>query len=80
LARKCPARSFKVRGWSLVGRIAMSKVREKAEARTKQFVGQMMQDDKLVQEGKEQEQDAERAEEPVDENLRRRAKRNQRSR
>jgi hypothetical protein len=40
----------------------------------------MIQDDRLVQEGKEQEQDAERAEEPVDENLRRRAKRNQRSR
>ena len=37
----------------------MTKFREKAEGRTMQVVGQMIGDDKLVQEGKEQAQQAE---------------------
>jgi uncharacterized protein YjbJ (UPF0337 family) len=37
----------------------MSKFHEKAEALTKQVVGQMVGDDELVQEGKEQQQKAE---------------------
>jgi uncharacterized protein YjbJ (UPF0337 family) len=36
----------------------MSKFREKAQARTKQIVGEMVGDDRLVQEGKEQERTA----------------------
>jgi uncharacterized protein YjbJ (UPF0337 family) len=39
----------------------MSRLREKAEARTKQIVGQMIGDQKLEQEGKEEAQNAERA-------------------
>ncbi len=42
----------------------MSKFREKAQARTKQLVGQMVGDDQLVQEGKEQERQAEPKAEP----------------
>ena len=37
----------------------MSKFHEKAQAKTKQIVGQMVGDDRLVQEGQEQEQKAE---------------------
>jgi uncharacterized protein YjbJ (UPF0337 family) len=36
----------------------MTKLREKAQGRTKQIVGQMIGDDELVHEGKEQERDA----------------------
>jgi len=39
---------------------AMNSTREKAQAFTKQFVGQMAGDDLLVQEGKEQEREANR--------------------
>ncbi len=38
----------------------MTKLREKAQGRTKQIVGQMIGDDELVHEGKEQELDAEK--------------------
>jgi len=38
----------------------MTKFREKAQGRTKQIIGQMIDDDKLVQEGKEQERQAEK--------------------
>jgi uncharacterized protein YjbJ (UPF0337 family) len=37
----------------------MNKFREKAQGRTKQIVGQMIDDNQLVQEGKEQERHAE---------------------
>ena len=37
----------------------MSKIREKAQGRTKQIVGQMVGDELLVEEGKEQEREAE---------------------
>jgi hypothetical protein len=37
----------------------MNKIREKAQGRTKQIVGQMVGDELLVQEGKEQEREAE---------------------
>jgi uncharacterized protein YjbJ (UPF0337 family) len=36
----------------------MTKFRDKAQARTKQIVGEMVGDDRLVQEGKEQERKA----------------------
>jgi uncharacterized protein YjbJ (UPF0337 family) len=36
----------------------MNKIREKAQGRTKQIVGQMVGDELLVQEGKEQEREA----------------------
>ena len=36
----------------------MSKFRQKAEARTKQTIGQMLGDELLVQEGKEQQREA----------------------
>ena len=38
----------------------MTKLREKAQARTMQFVGQMIGDNQLVQEGQEQERQAEK--------------------
>jgi hypothetical protein len=38
----------------------MTKLREKAQARTMQIVGQMIGDNELVQEGKEQERQAEK--------------------
>jgi uncharacterized protein YjbJ (UPF0337 family) len=38
----------------------MSKFREKAQGRVKQLVGQMVADDQLVQEGREQAQEAEK--------------------
>ena len=38
----------------------MTKLREKAQGRTKQIVGQMIGDDQLVHEGKEQERKAEK--------------------
>jgi len=38
----------------------MTKLREKAQGRTKQIVGQMIGDDELVHEGKEQERKAEK--------------------
>jgi uncharacterized protein YjbJ (UPF0337 family) len=38
----------------------MTKLREKAQGRTKQIVGQIVGDDQLVQEGKEQERHAEK--------------------
>jgi uncharacterized protein YjbJ (UPF0337 family) len=41
----------------------MSKFREKAQGRTKQIVGQMIDDNQLVEEGKEQERHAEQEEE-----------------
>ena len=44
----------------------MTKFREKAEGRTMQIVGQMIGDDQLVQEGKEQELQAEEQEEQVE--------------
>lgn len=37
----------------------MTKLRKKAEARTMQIVGEMIGDDQLVQEGKEQQREAE---------------------
>jgi hypothetical protein len=37
----------------------MSKFREKAQGRTKQMIGQMVRDDQLVEEGKEQVKQAE---------------------
>jgi uncharacterized protein YjbJ (UPF0337 family) len=39
--------------------VRMTRLREKAQARTKQVVGQMIGDDKLVEEGKEEERRAE---------------------
>jgi hypothetical protein len=57
----------------------MSKLREKAEARTKQFVGQMINDDKLVREGTEQEKHAEKADDSPEDASQRRPNRNQRS-
>jgi hypothetical protein len=45
----------------------MTKLREKAQARTMQFVGQMIGDNQLVQEGKEQERQAEKETESSDE-------------
>ncbi|MGQ0683766.1 hypothetical protein [Bradyrhizobium sp.] len=42
----------------------MSKIREKAQGFTKQFVGEMIGDGLLVQEGKEQERKAEEMESP----------------
>jgi hypothetical protein len=39
--------------------IAMTRLRHKAQARTLQIVGQMIGDDKLVQEGKQKERQAE---------------------
>jgi uncharacterized protein YjbJ (UPF0337 family) len=36
----------------------MNKIRDKAQGRTKQIVGQMVGDELLVQEGKEQEREA----------------------
>ena len=53
----------------------MNKLREKAEARTKQFFGQMIQDDKLVREGKEQAQSAERADGSAEDASQRRSNR-----
>jgi uncharacterized protein YjbJ (UPF0337 family) len=38
----------------------MSKFHEKAQALTKQIIGQMVGDDEIVREGKEQQQKAER--------------------
>lgn len=38
----------------------MTKLREKAQGRTKQIVGQIVGDNQLVQEGKEQAQNAEK--------------------
>lgn len=40
----------------------MTKLQEKAEAQVKQIVGQMIGDDQLVQEGKEQQHQADEAE------------------
>lgn len=40
----------------------MTKLQEKAEAQVKQIVGQMIGDDQLVQEGKEQQHHADEAE------------------
>ena len=40
----------------------MTRLREKAQARTKQIVGQMIGDDKLVLEGKEDQRKAEEEE------------------
>jgi hypothetical protein len=54
----------------------MSKLREKAEAQTKQIVGQMIRDDKLVQEGKEQARNADKADDSADDALQRRSKLN----
>jgi hypothetical protein len=59
--------------------IAMSKLREKAKAQTKQIVGQMIRDDKLVQEGKEQARNADKADDSADDALQRRSKRNRRA-
>jgi hypothetical protein len=42
----------------------MTKFREKAQARTMQIVGQMIGDDLLVQEGKEEERKAEEESKP----------------
>jgi uncharacterized protein YjbJ (UPF0337 family) len=44
----------------------MSKLREKAQGRTKQAVGQMIGDEELVREGKAQEPNADREGEPKD--------------
>jgi len=44
----------------------MTKLREKAQGRTKQIVGQMIGDDQLVHEGKEQELQAEEQEQQVE--------------
>lgn len=44
----------------------MTKLREKAQGRTKQIVGQMIGDDELVHEGKEQELKAEKQEEQAE--------------
>jgi uncharacterized protein YjbJ (UPF0337 family) len=57
----------------------MSKLREKAEARTKQIVGQMIGDQKLEQEGKEDAQDAERTDESSAKDSRGHSNRKQRS-
>ena len=45
----------------------MNRFQEKAQARTKQVVGQMIGDDKLVVEGKEQERHAEEQQKPSEE-------------
>lgn len=44
----------------------MSKFHEKAQAKTKQIVGQMVGDDRLVREGQEQEQKADEKPESSD--------------
>ena len=44
----------------------MTKFREKAQARTKQVVGQLINDNELVQKGKEQERQAEKETEASD--------------
>ena len=44
----------------------MSKLREKAQGLTKQTVGQMIGDDELVREGKEQQRTAETGDRPKD--------------
>ena len=44
----------------------MTRLQEKAQARTKQVVGQMIGDDKLVVEGKEEERRAEEKKTPGD--------------
>jgi uncharacterized protein YjbJ (UPF0337 family) len=44
----------------------MTRLQAKAQARTKQVVGQMIGDDKLVVEGKEEERRAEEKETPRD--------------
>jgi hypothetical protein len=44
----------------------MTKFREKAQAKTKQIVGEMVGDSQLVQEGKEQERNAEDEPKPSD--------------
>jgi uncharacterized protein YjbJ (UPF0337 family) len=43
--------------------VQMTRLQEKARGRTKQAVGQMIGDDKMVVEGKEEERHAEEAEE-----------------
>ena len=43
----------------------MTRLQAKAQARTKQVVGQMIGDDKLVDEGKEEERRAEEKETPM---------------
>jgi uncharacterized protein YjbJ (UPF0337 family) len=43
--------------------VHMTRLQEKAQGRTKQIVGQMIGDDKLVLEGKAEERSAEEAEE-----------------
>ncbi len=40
----------------------MTKLQEKAQAQVKQIVGQMIGDDRLVQEGKEQQHEADKVE------------------
>lgn len=44
----------------------MSKFRERAQGRTMQIVGEMIGDEQLVQEGKEQERDAEQESKSLD--------------
>lgn len=55
----------------------MTKLREKAQAQVKQLVGQMIGDDRLLQEAKEQQQKADRKEDeqPSDEERARTVKR-----
>jgi uncharacterized protein YjbJ (UPF0337 family) len=48
------------------GEIAMTKLQEKAQAQVKQAVGQIVGDDKLVVEGKQQQRNAERTSDPSD--------------
>jgi uncharacterized protein YjbJ (UPF0337 family) len=45
----------------------MNKIQEKAQGRTKQIVGQMVGDELLVQEGKEQEREADGEHRQLDE-------------
>jgi hypothetical protein len=53
-------------GFSRERRIAMSKFREKAQGTTKQIVGEMIGDNQLIQEGKEQKQKAEDKPKPAE--------------
>jgi uncharacterized protein YjbJ (UPF0337 family) len=46
----------------------MSRLQEKAQAKTRQAIGQMIGDDRLVLEGKEQERHAEERQRDADEN------------
>jgi uncharacterized protein YjbJ (UPF0337 family) len=57
----------------------MNRFREKAQGFTKQTIGQMIGDDALVQQGREQQQKADRPTEPADDSAGRSPARRERS-